>query len=76
MIIECTFKHVGHLFFKVVELEGRQEAEAAKMKGHNRRHRLLELQINQPRPDKIRKYKIYNQIVHLLCFDDDLIIDF
>lgn len=47
-IIKCTFKHVGHLFFKVMELEGRQEAEAAKMKGHNRRHWLLESQTNQP----------------------------
>ena len=36
-----TFEDVGHLFLEVVDLERREEAEAAHVKGHHRRHGLL-----------------------------------
>ena len=44
--MKITFQNIGHLFLKVVKLEGCQKAQAAQVKGHDRRHRLLIRQKN------------------------------
>lgn len=39
--MKVTFKYVGHLFFEIIEFEGRKKAQTSEVEGHHRRHRLL-----------------------------------